>query len=91
MEDLARESGVHLATVREIEGGKDRRVQARVRRALSTALGLNPSDLFNEEGRAKSCEAPLTPEEKAKIIGEMQESFRKIAEPEPNKGSGGRE
>jgi len=53
MEDLALKSGIHLATVREIEGGKDRRVQARVRRALSTALGLNPSDLFDDEGRAK--------------------------------------
>lgn len=49
-DDLAKKSGVHVVTIREIERGVDRRVQGRVRKSLAKALRCTPADLFTSEG-----------------------------------------
>ena len=51
-ETLAQKAGIHLRTLREIEGDAGRRVQARIRRGIAKALGCKPTELFSADGVA---------------------------------------
>lgn len=52
-EELARKAGIHIQTLRKIEGASESRVQERVRRNLAKALKANPADLFTADGVAR--------------------------------------
>lgn len=52
-EDLATRAGIHIATLREIERGVGRRIQARIRRNLAKVLKSNPANLFTSDGVAR--------------------------------------
>lgn len=53
VEDLALKAGVHVRTIKELESGDKRKVQARVQRGIAKALSLRPIELFNEAGICK--------------------------------------
>lgn len=50
---LAEAAGVRRATIVEIEGGKASRVSLDVLERLAVALGVDPGDLFEREGKPK--------------------------------------
>lgn len=52
-EDVAKRSGVHVRTIKDLEAGDERKVQSRVQRGIAKALGVKPITLFTSEGFAR--------------------------------------
>ena len=52
-EDVAKRSGVHVRTIKELEAGDGRKVQSRVQRGISKALGVKPIEIFTSDGVTK--------------------------------------
>lgn len=52
-EDVAKRSGVHVRTIKDLEAGQERKVQSRVQKGLAKALGVKPIALFTSEGFAR--------------------------------------
>lgn len=52
-EDVAKVAGCHLRTIQLLEQGHRQKVQSRVQKGISKALGLKPVDLFTSEGFAR--------------------------------------
>ena len=51
--ELARRAGVRRATIAELEAGKSTRVSLEVLERLADALGVEPGELLEREGKRK--------------------------------------